>query len=295
MDRLAKASYKSKRALAALRSFVSGLKVSCGDVSLGIDIEPERGLADSGDLEFDLPNLFLAIGEAALDRNCAIAIFIDEIQYYTKKELSALIVAMHKLQQSQLPITLIGAGLPDLPGLAGEAKSYSERLFSFPNVGALTEDETYKALQAPVKIENVSFQEEALDQIYQLTQGYPYFLQEWGYLSWNTAKENPITRQTIIDSTSAAIERLDENFFRVRYNRLSPRGKKLLRGMAALGPGPHRVGDIAEILGMSTSGLGPVRASLIKKGMIYSPTYGELAFTVPLFDEFMLRAIPTLV
>ena len=292
LNRLAKASYKAKRALATLRSFVSGLKVTCGDVSLGIDIEPEKGLADSGDLEFDLPNLFVAIGEAAVDRSCAIAIFIDEIQYYTKKELSALIVAMHKLQQNQLPITLVGAGLPDLPGLAGEAKSYSERLFSFPNVGALSKEETYKALQDPVKLENVSFDEDALNLIYYLTQGYPYFLQEWGYLSWNKAQDNSISKQTVIDSTSSAIERLDENFFRVRYNRLSTKGKLLLRAMAALGAGPHRIGDVAEQMGMNTSGLGPVRARLIKKGMIYSPTYGEIAFTVPLFDEFMIRAIP---
>ena len=292
LDRIAGLGNKVKRGLSVLRSFISALNVTINDVTLGLDIEPERGAADSGDLEIDLPNLFVALGEAAEDRKSAIAIFIDEIQYFSQKELGALIKAMHKIQQRQLPLVLLGTGLPILPGLAGESKSYAERLFNFPDIGALSESDAAKALSEPAQNEGVKFEPDALAEIYRMTKGYPYFLQEWGYQSWNHAKRSPITLNIIKEATSVVIPRLDKNFFRVRFDRLIPSEKNFLRGMAELGQGYYRSGDIADILKFKITSLAPVRAKLIKKGMIYSPAHGELAFTVPLFDEFMIRAIP---
>ncbi len=292
LDRMAGAGDKAKRGLAVLRSFISSLKVTVNDVSFGLDIEPERGSADSGDLEVDLPNLLVAIGEAAEDKSAAIAILIDEIQYFSPEELGAVIMAMHKIQQRQLPIVLLGAGLPILPRLAGESKSYAERLFSFPDIGALSAADAAKALQDPAAAVDVAFEREALEEIFRLTKGYPYFVQEWGYQSWNLAPASPITIGIVRGATAAVTPRLDKNFFRVRFDRLTPSEKKFLRAMAELGPGPHRTGDIAQSLNVKIESLGPTRANLIKKGMIYSPGHGELAFTVPLFDEFMKRAIP---
>jgi hypothetical protein len=294
IDRISGLGNKVKRGLSVLRSFISGLKVTVNDITIGLDIEPEKGTADSGDLEIDLPNLFVALAEAAEDRQTAIAILIDEIQYFSPKELGALIMAMHKIQQKQLPLVLFGAGLPILPGLAGDSKTYSERLFNFLEIGALSEDDAAKALNDPARAEGVTFDKEALTEVYRLTKGYPYFLQEWGYQSWNHTKTNTITREVVKNATEDVIHRLDRSFFRVRFDRLTPSEKKILRAMAELGPGPHRTGDIADILHIKISSLAPTRAQLIKKGMIYSPAHGELAFTVPLFDSFMMRAIPKL-
>lgn len=292
LDRIAGTGDKVKRGLAVLRSFIGSLSLTIGDVSIGLDIEPEKGTADSGDLEIDLPHLFIAIGEAANDRNMAVAIFIDEIQYFNKKELGALIMAMHKIQQQQLPLVLLGAGLPILPGLAGASKSYAERLFSFPNIGTLSQDDSAKALQDPAHEAGIAFESSALTEVYRLTKGYPYFLQEWGYVAWNLATSSPITLQVIQDATMTVISRLDENFFRVRYERLTPSEKNFLRAMVELGLDTHRTGDIADILRVKVTSLGPVRAKLINKGMIYSPAHGDLTFTVPLFREFMIRTIP---
>jgi hypothetical protein len=292
LDRIKGAIDKVKRGLAVLRGFISSLKVKVDEVSVGLDIEPEKGTADSGDLEVDLPNLFVAIGEAAEDRKKAVAILIDEIQYFSQKELGALIMAMHKLQQRQLPVVLLGAGLPILPALAGESKSYAERLFNFPDIGALSEADAGKALQDPARAVRVSFEKAALKEVYRMTKGYPYFVQEWGYQTWNLAQVSPITLPDVQRATAAVVPRLDKNFFRVRFDRLTPSEKNFLRAMAELGPGDHRIGDIAETLRVKVTSLSPVRAKLIKKGMIYSPAHGDMAFTVPLFDEFMVRAIP---
>jgi hypothetical protein len=221
-----------------------------------------------------------------------VAVFIDEVQYFNQKELGALIMAMHKVQQQQLPVVLLGAGLPILPGLAGESKSYAERLFNFPDVGALSEEDAMKALREPAQAAGVKFNEDALKEVYRLTQGYPYFLQEWGYQSWNIAAQSPITLDDVKKATDTVIPRLDQNFFRVRFDRLTPSEKNFLRAMAKLGPGAHRTGDIADTLKVKVTSLGPLRAKLIKKGMIYSPAHGDMAFTVPLFNEFMMRAMP---
>ncbi len=294
LDRVAGAGDKAKRGLAVLKGFMNGVKVTMGDIEVGLDIEPEKGAADSGDLESDLPNLFVAVAEAAEERKIPVALLIDELQYFNPKELSALIMAMHKMQQRQLPMVLLGAGLPILPGLAGESKSYAERLFSFPDIGALSEPDAIKALQEPTRAVGVDFEKAALKEIFRLTQGYPYFLQEWGYQSWNRAAASPITLQVVQEATATVIQRLDQNFFRVRFDRLTPGEKRFLRAMAGLGAGAHRSGDIADALEVKINSLGPVRANLIQKGMIYSPAHGDMAFTVPLFDEFMLRAMPQL-
>ena len=292
LDRVAGGGEKVRRALAVLKSFIGGVKVSLGDVEIGLDIDPEKGSADSGDLEVDLSSLFVAVGEAAEERKSAVAILIDEIQYLSSSELNAIIMAMHKMQQRQLPVVLVAAGLPILPGLAGEAKSYAERLFNFPDIGALNEQDAAKALQEPVVEAGVSFDGDALHEIFRLTKGYPYFLQEWGYQVWNQAERSPITLSVVEKTTRLVVNRLDENFFRVRFNRLTDREKKYLRAMAELGPGPYRSADISTALGVEITALSSVRSGLIKKGMIYSPSHGVMAFTVPLFDEFMRRAMP---
>ena len=292
LDRMAGAADKMKRSWAVLKSFLGSLRITVDEITLGFEVEPENGSADSGDLEIDLPNLFMAIGEAAEDRKCAVAILIDEIQYLQQKELGALIMAMHRIQQNQLPIVLLGAGLPILPELAGDSKSYAERLFDFPHIGELSVGDAARALQEPTQSSGIVFEANALEEIFRLTRGYPYFLQEWGYQVWNLTATKSITLKTIQLATQKAIKRLDGSFFRVRFDRLTPGEKRFLRVMAELGPGPHRTADVAEGLGIRIASIGPMRAQLISKGMIYSPSHGDMAFTVPLFDEFMIRALP---
>ena len=295
LDRMAQAGDRVKRGLRVLRSFLGGLKVKMGELEIGLDIDPETGAADSGDIEIDLPNLFEALGEAAKEKKSAVAILIDEIQYLSLKELGAVIMAMHRMQQRQLPVVLLGAGLPVLPGLAGESKSYAERLFAFPDVGALSEMDSNKAISEPALAEGVKLSDAALAETYRLTKGYPYFIQEWGYQMWNLAVVSPIELEVVKSAAESVIRRLDQNFFRVRFDRLTPGEKNFLRAMAELGSGAIRSGDIASCLGVKVNSIGPVRSKLIRKGMIYSPAYGDIAFTVPLFDEFMKRAMPNFV
>lgn len=289
LDRMENISEQVKRGLRALKSFANGVKLTVNDLEIGLDIDPEIGVADSGDLEADLPDLLLAVGEAAKARGTSVAIIIDELQYLKSKELSALIMAIHKIAQKQLPLILIGAGLPQLVGMAGESKSYAERLFDYPVVDALSENDARGAIEGPVEREGEHFEETALNRIIDVTHGYPYFLQEWGYHVWNTAKGSPITADVVDIAGRLAIQRLDESFFRVRFDRSSPREKDYLTAMAQLGAGPHRSGDIAEKLGVGVQSVAPVRSSLIRKGMIYSPAHGDTAFTVPLFNEFLMR------
>jgi hypothetical protein len=287
-------STKVKRAFRVLKSFISSVKlnIKIQDVNLGIDIDPERGVADSGDLETDLAQLFIALGEAAQDRNTAVAIIIDELQYLNDEELSSLIMATHKISQKSLPIVVIGAGLPQLVGKAGRAKSYAERLFDYPELGPLKSEDAKAALQEPVKIEGISFTQEALIEIMRVTEGYPYFLQEWGYQAWNIAEHSLIDIHVAKLATTSSIQRLDQSFFRVRFDRLTPREKEYLRALAELGSDPQRSGDIAEKLGLDVKNAAPLRNNLIKKGMIYSPKHGDTAFTVPLFEGFMKRIMP---
>lgn len=292
LDRIAGAGDKVRRGMAVLKSFVGSIKVKVANIDIGIDIDPEKGTADSGDLEADLTGLFIALAEAARERGVGVAILIDEIQYLSSEELSALIMAMHKMQQQQLPLVLVAAGLPILPGLLGESKSYAERLFSFPDIGPLPEVAAATALRDPVLAAGESFADDAIAEIFRLTMGYPYFLQEWGYQAWNLALASPITLQVVIDAGALVSTRLDQNFFRVRFDRLTPGEKMYLRAMADLGTGPYRSSDVAEKLSAKLSTLGPVRASLIRKGMVYSPAHGDMDFTVPLFDAYMRRVMP---
>lgn len=294
LDKSKRISHKVQKSLAILRSFANSIKITVSDVTFGLNIDPEKGIADSGNLEIDLPNLFVAIAEAAEEQKCAIAILIDELQDFSREELGALIVSMHKIQQKQLPLVLLGAGLPILPSLAGEAKSYAERLFSFPCIGALSEQDVFKALQEPAQIKGAYFEADAIQEIYNLTKGYPYFLQEWGSQAWNISQSKNISLSTVKNATDLVIFKLDQGFFRVRFDRLTPSEKRFLRAMAESTLTSPRIGDIANILGNKPSSLSPTRAKLIQKGMIYSPSYGDVAFTVPLFDEFMKRALPNL-
>jgi hypothetical protein len=294
LDSYRNVSEKVKRGLRTLRSFVGAVKISLGEIEIGLDIDPERGAADSGDLDHDLGDLLVAVGEAAQARGTAVAVILDELQYVRESEFGSLIMAVHRVAQNQLPLVLIGAGLPQLVGLTGQAKSYAERLFEFPEVGPLSEADAARALTEPAGREGVAFAPDALTEITYVTEGFPYFLQEWGYHVWNIAPASPVSLEMVLSATAIVTKRLDQSFFRVRFDRLTPAEKRYLRAMAELGPGPHRSGAIAEVLGQKVNQVGPVRSSLIKKGMIYSPQHGDTAFTVPLFDQFMRRAAPTL-
>ncbi len=292
LSRNAQAKALSQRALRALAGFAKALKVKYHDIEVGVDLEPEPGLADNGDLEHDLQALLEAVGAAAKKAGTALVMFIDELQYVEEEQLAALITALHRAAQRRLPIVLLGAGLPQLRGQMGRAKSYAERLFDFPEIGPLNEDDARVAIAKPAKDEGVDINEDALRSIVRKTQGYPYFLQEWGKHAWDTASKSPITAADVKRASAGAIAALDESFFRVRFDRLTPSEKVYLRAMAELGPGPHRSGDIADQLGRKVTSLGPIRNQLIAKGMIWSPNHGDTAFTVPLFDEFMRRIMP---
>jgi hypothetical protein len=290
LSRLENAKDAARRGLGVLRAFASAFKVKVGDIEFGI--KAETGTADSGTLESDLPELLLAVAAAAREARNAVALFVDEVQYLSGEDLGALIVSAHKMAQRSLPFIAFGAGLPQLAGLAGEAKSYSEPLFEYPEVGPLAAEAAKDAIREPMRREGVNISEGALDQIVEKTRGYPYFLQEWGYHAWNVATSSPVTPEDAERATADALERLDKGFFRVRLDRLTPREKDYVRAMAALGPGPHRSGEIAQRLSMDVTTAGPLRNGVIKKGMVYSPQHGDTAFTVPMFDEFMRRSMP---
>jgi hypothetical protein len=291
LDRIEGAKEQIRRGLAVLKSFISSVKVTFDEVPVGLNLEPEKGTADSGDLELDLPDLLEVVAQAAQARGRSVALLIDEVQYFSEKELSALIMAMHRMQQRQLPLVLVGAGLPILPRLAGNSKSYAERLFQFPIIGALSVEDTAKAIELPIISEGAAIESSAVTAIADITQGYPYFIQEWGYVVWNLAEASPITSEVVEQAKVYTLQRLDENFFRVRFDRLANNEKVFLRAMAGLGEGPYRMSDIAEAMGVKLKSLSPRRAKLLNKGMIYSPAYGELAFTVPLFGDFLKRVM----
>jgi hypothetical protein len=279
-----------KDAATVLRNFIRTFKVSYGDFEFGMD--PAPGRADTGLLEQDLPALLIAVAQAAQRGKLAIGVFIDEIQYLSRQELAALIVAAHQTAQKGLPLLVVGAGLPQIAALSGNAKSYAERLFDYPQVDQLTPEAAALAIIEPARRENVEFERSAIDRIVELTHRYPYFLQEWGFHVWNGAENSPITKQDVDKSETLIIQHLDKNFFRVRFDRLTALQQKYLRAMAELGPGPHKTGEIAQVLNVEASTVAPVRQQLIEKGMVWSQRHGETAFTVPLFDAFMRRQMP---
>lgn len=277
------------QALGALRGFASAFKVSIGEFHMEVNDSPT---ADSGNLEIDLPALLESVGKAARACDGCVAILIDEIQYLTLEDLRALIVSFHMISQGGLPVVLFGAGLPQVAGLAGDAKSYAERLFDYPPVGPLDDAAAREAILLPLREEGVGINEDALAQIVGITNGYPYFLQEWGKHAWRVADASPINLYDIEKASKEATEALDKNFFRVRFDRLTPREQDYLRAMAELGSRAHRSGEVAKLLDRKVESLGPLRSGLIKKGMVWSPSHGDTAFTVPLFDEFMKREMP---
>ncbi|ALK99957.1 ATPase AAA [Massilia sp. WF1] len=279
-------------AMRALKSFASVFKFEYGDLSVAVD--PEVGVADSGDLENDLPELFVRIGEAAKAAGKAWTLLIDEVQYLKQKDLAALIVSLHKINQAQLPVLFFGAGLPQVAALSGDAKSYAERLFLYPDVGALPEHDAKAAIRQPVNDEGALIDEEALKEIFQKTRGYPYFLQEWGHQSWNLASGNEITLEDAKKAEATTLKRLDEGFFKVRFDRLTPKEREYVVAMAKLGNGPYRSSDVADALGETAQSLGPRRSQIISKGMIYSPSHGDIAFTVPMFNDYLLRNLANL-
>jgi hypothetical protein len=294
LDQLGRVNDTVKRGLRVLKSFARSVKVKYGDIEIGLGIDPETGVGDSGDLESDLPEVLAAIGEAASARGTVVVLLIDELQYLDEDELSALIMGMHRVSQRQLPLVLVGAGLPQLVGNMGRSKSYAERLFEFPQVGPLSKNDAAVAIIEPVRGEEERIAKQAVDRIIHASEGYPYFIQAWGYGAWNAASKSPISKRDVEAAEPSVLRNLDESFFRVRFDRLTPTEKRYLRAMAELGPGPHRSGDIAEVLQVKVQSVAPTRNSLIKKGMIYSPAHGDTAFTVPLFDRFLLRQMPAM-
>ncbi len=288
-----RAKETAQRALRGLAGFAKALKLKYNDIEVGLDFQTaEPGLADNGDLEHDLQALLEVVGQAAAAEKSAVVLFVDELQYVKEDELSALITAMHRCAQRKVPVILVGAGLPQLRGRMGNAKSYAERLFDFPMVGPLPTAAAKIAISKPVADQGAAIEAGAVDKIIEATSGYPYFLQEWGKHAWEAADISPIQASDVDLATATSLAALDESFFRVRFDRLTPSEKKYLRAMSELGPGPHRSGSIADCMDREVSSLAPTRNALITKGMIWSPNHGDTAFTVPLFDEFMCRIMP---
>lgn len=286
----AKAKAKLTRAVGALQAFASIFKIKVGDV--GVEVGTPKGLADSGDLEADLGDLLVSVGELASAAERGVVIALDEMQYLAIDDLSAVVSAVHRCNQEGLPIGFFGAGLPNLLAKAGDAKSYSERLFQFVEVGPLSNEDAGRAIQMPIEAAGAKIAKNALAFIVKQTRGYPYFLQEWGFGAWNAASKSPISLSEVEAANNGIIDRLDRSFFKVRYDRLTGTEKLYLRAMAELGPGPHASGDVANMLGRDVKALGSIRRRVIEKGMAYDTEYGVVAFTVPLFDDFMKREVP---
>lgn len=281
------AKHIATRGLRGLRNFASAFKIEVAGVEVGV--EPEPGLADSGDLQYDLPALFEMIGRAASAAGKGWIFLIDEVQYLSEADLSALIVAIHKMSQEGLPVVMVGAGLPQVARLAGEAKSYAERLFLYPEVGALDRHSAARAVEKPIAVEGGQIAKAALDMIVERTQGYPFFLQEWAFVTWNNAVGPEISSAEADASYAETLALLDAGFFRVRIDRLTKAEVQFVKAMAALGDGPYAIAEVAKSMGRTHQSLGPTRANIISKGMIYSTDHGYLDFTVPLFAEFMRR------
>ena len=289
LDRINGVRKTVKRGLRVLKSFVGAIKVKYKDVEFYVDIDKEPGIADSGNLVVDMTDVFLAAGEAAKECDSSIVIFIDEIQKIEPGDFEALISSIHQINQNNLPLMIIGAGLPNTIRKSAEIKSYVERLFEFPEIGSLNCDDAKHALTRPAEKAGVSFNENAVKAIVDQTKGYPYFIQEWGYQTWNVASKTPITVKDVNFAGKESIKRLDENFFKVRFVQLSRLQQKYLKAMAQLGQENIKSGDVAKILNQSSSSLGPIRKALINNGMIYSTKYGYITFSVPLFEEYLNR------
>jgi AAA ATPase domain len=293
LDLIAAAGHKVRQAASVLRNFVSVFNVKIGDIELSVD--PARGRADTGNLQQDLPDLLVAVAEAAQERKTAFGLFIDEVQYLSGDELAAVVVGCHEIAQRNLPLFFVGAGLPQIAALAGKAKSYTERLFNYHQIDQLDPAAARIAITHPATKEGVSFMDDAVEEILRITERYPYFIQEWGFQVWNAAASSPIQLTDVKATTPSIIASLDASFFRVRFDGLTPLQQKYLRAMAEMGRAPHPTGKIAATLGVEVSEVAMTRQQLIHKGMVWSQRHGETAFTVPLFDSFMKRQMPKLV
>lgn len=287
----AKWKRRALRAAGAIRSFTLTVSPS-GGLSVGADVPHLEGVGDSGMLDADLTDLFVELGEAATEHDTGIVFLLDELQFLTLRQLEAVIAALHRTVQRNLPITAVSAGLPQLPELAGEAKSYAERLFKFPAIGQLKADDAKQALRDPARDANADYEAAAVDFIAEYTQGYPYFLQEFGKAVWDLAAGPTISRHEAQIALPLVEEKLDSSFFRVRIDRTTDLERAYLRAMAELGPGPQQAGDVARLCNRTSQQVGPTRARLIEKGLLYTPAYGLAAFTVPQFDRFLKRNVP---
>lgn len=280
---------RAKRALETLTAFRVRYQVPETGVDVTLGVDPGPGRADTGILDEDLAELFIEVGNAARSGGIGVLLTIDELQYVSQGNLAALIVGLHRVSQEQLPLMVAGAGLPTLPGLAGEAKSYAERLFDFPEINSLPPDDARLALSRPAEAEGVAWSDAALESVLELARGYPYFLQEFGKHAWDVAAGPDIRRADVDAATPIALSELDAGFFRARLARTTDAERAYLRAMATLGPGPCGSGEVAKALARTTAQTGSVRDALIKRGLIYSPRWGRLAFTVPMFDEYVAR------
>lgn len=276
-----------------LRSFTLSIDPE-GKLTAGFAGESEAGQADADDLVLDLPDLVVSLGEAAKEAGRGVVFLFDEIQFLSRPQLEALIMAVHKTVQRVLPITLVGAGLPQIAELAGEAKSYSERLFKFPRIDVLNEEDSARALTEPARDEGVQFTSEAVSLSQKITGGYPYFIQELGSAIWPAVDDGIATPPDVVTAQVAYEAKLDSSFFRVRLDRTTELERAYLRAMAELGPDPQSAADVAALLDRTSQQCGPTRSQLIEKGLLYTPSHGYAAFTVPHFDRFMKRAIPAL-
>ena len=284
LDRKKRVGHGVKRALGLLHEFAAAFEVNVGEFTIGTS-----GPKASGDLAMDLTDLMVAVGEAAQQRGVAVVLAIDEVQYLSKTDLAALITALHRISHRQLPLIFLGAGLPMLAKLAGEARSYAERLFAYPKIGRLDEISARQALEVPARTEGAEFTDNAMAEILKVTECYPFFLQVWGDFVWRIAESSPFLIEDVEKASISAIEHLDSGFFRVRYDRLTDTQQHYVQSMANRGPQPVKSAEVAASLGIPPSKAAPIRAQIVKKGMIYSPRRGEVAFTVPKFDEFILR------
>jgi len=282
---------RAKAAAGVLRSFTISVDPT-GSVTAGFDVDAIEGQADSGVLEIDLADLFISVGEAAREHNTGVLLLLDEVQFLSRVQLESLVMALHKTVQRALPITLVGAGLPQIAELAGEAKSYSERLFTFPMIDRLSDADSHTTLTAPA--EGVTFDPDALEKAYEVTGGYPFFVQELGYAVWPLGEDRHVTLKNVTDAERVFIAKLDSSFFRVRLDRTAELERAYLRAMAQLGPEPQLADNVASLLNRTSEQCGPTRSTLIEKGLLYTPSHGYAAFTVPHFDRFMLRSVPTL-
>jgi hypothetical protein len=279
---------RARVAAATLKSFSLTLRPD-GTLTAGLDVDAAEGFADSGELSLDLTDLVVALGEAARDHGTGVVFLFDEVQFLMVTELEALIAALHKTVQRGLPITLVGAGLPQIPRLAGEAKSYAERLFKFPHIGKLPDEDAAAALTQPAAAQGVTFTDSAVDAIIAYTESYPFFLQEFGKTVWDEATASPVGADLVRASQVLVEAKLDSSFFRVRAERVTDLELQYLRAMAELGPDPQKAADVARLLLRSSEQLGPTRSRLIDKGLLYTPGHGMAAFTVPQFDRYMRR------